>query len=79
MSGGSVDPIEFVGQSQELELFEREVKLPSVRNKVEKIRRRSNRPVVNQVLANTKSCSYIQDKKNMGHELWPSKAFLKQN
>ena len=72
MSGGSVDPVELVGQSQELELFEREVKLPSVRNKVEKIRRRSNRPVVNQVLANTKSCPYIQDNKyvaNMGHKL----------
>ena len=72
MSGGSVDPVEFVGQSQELKLFEREVKLPSVRNKVEKIRRRSNRPVVNQVLANTKLCSYIQHNKyvaNMGHKL----------
>jgi len=37
MGRGCVDPVELVGQRQQLELLEREVELPGVRNEVEEV------------------------------------------
>ena len=44
MCGRGVDPVELVGQGQELEFFQSKVELPGVRNKVEKVWRGSHRP-----------------------------------
>ena len=44
MCGRGVDPVELVGQGQELEFLQSKVELPGVRNKVEKVWRGSDRP-----------------------------------
>ena len=44
VSGGRVDPVELVGQGEQLELLQREVELPSVGHEVEQVRVRSNGP-----------------------------------
>ena len=44
VSGGRVDPVELVGQGEQLELLQREVELPSVGHEVEQVRVRTNGP-----------------------------------
>jgi hypothetical protein len=51
--GRRVDPVELVGQRQQLELLHREVELPRVRHEIQQVRRGANRPVVNVTILET--------------------------